>query len=453
MLKFKNSAEFIRIGKNLLHLALPMGLTQFIAVGSGFICMAMVATLGRNVLAASALIFSARISILIMGASLLFSLGILIGRMLGEGNHSRIGNFMQQAWLTALLISLPLMLIFWHIPNILSFTGQSKPLVAIVRIFFHANIWNVTPFLLSVCNQQLLYATRNQRIDLIANVLGVLVLLITCFLLIFGKLGIPKLGVSGFAYALNLQGWFYFGFTTLIISYHHYFKKFILFKWQIGEGWRHFWQMLTIGWPISFQICSEMFSFLVSTTMVGWLGLNSLAAYQVTIQYIILLLIPIFALSQASGILISHTAGEKKFAEIKILGKVSLAITFIITSMVAGLFLLFPEKLASLYLHTQDAKNPTIIHLIILLFAISAATQLFDGFRNVLTGMLRGLFDTRFPMYVGILSIWLLGIPLGYFLAFTLHLGVIGISLGYAGGMMIGALILIKRWRKHVQGF
>src|SRR3990167_6811644 len=174
-----NNLSLKKISKELFFLALPMTFTQLIVVSSGFLSMAMLSSLGPDVLAASALIFSSRISIIIIGCSILFSLSILIGHAYGERKYKRIGNFMQQGWLLALLLSLPIMIMFWNMHLILNFFGQSKKITDIVQQFFHANIWNVVPFMLSVCNQQMCYGIRKQRIDLIANMLGVTVLLIS----------------------------------------------------------------------------------------------------------------------------------------------------------------------------------------------------------------------------------------------------------------------------------
>lgn len=446
--EFNHQSNFIELSKRLFSVALPMAVTQLITMGSGFLCMVMMAKLGRDVLAASALIFSIRISVLIIGASILFSLSMLIGRAYGEKEYLRIGNFMQQGWLVGAFISIPIMLIFWHIDTILTLFGQPKPSIQIAQLFFHANIWNVAPFLLSICNQQLCYGTRKQKLDLMANLIGVIVLLISAYLFILGKFGFPQLGVKGLAYAMNLQGWFYFLFTSYIIFSSDHFKRFSLFNFRIKQNWHCFIKMFNIGWPIFFQMGGEMLSFAFTTTMVGWLGMKALAAYQVIIQYVFLVIIPLFALSQASGVLISHACGEEKFHEVKNLGHASILFSLIITVIVMLIFLLIPKELAAIYLNIKDTANAEIVHLIILLFAITAISQIFDGIRNVLTGMLRGLFDTRFPMLAGLLAIWLIGIPLGYFLAFILKWGVVGIAIGSACGMLVGMLFLIYRWHK-----
>lgn len=445
----QRSVHFRRISKELCYLALPMMITQLITIGSGFAAMMMLSALGHDVLAASALIFSIRISLLITCSSILFSLSVLIGHAFGQKEYLRIGNFMQQGWALGILISLPMMLVFWNIGSILLYLGQSKTLVQIVETFFHANVWNVLPFLLAVSNQQLCYGTRKQTIDLIGNLIGIIILLSSSYLLIFGNLGFPALEVKGFAYALDLQGWSYFFFTSIVIITNKFFKKFELFTYRFHRSFLDFIQMLKIGWPIAMQIGGEMLSFFVSATFVGWLGISSLAAYQVVTQYLFLVMVPLFALSQASGIMIGEARGEKNTLKIKQVGNAAVLFSLTITAIFAIICMGFPKYLASFYFDVNNSLNQETLQFVILLFAVCVLQQLFDAVRNVLTGSLRGLFDTRYPMFIGLSAIWLIGIPVGYLLAFHYHLGVVGIIIGSTIGMLIGMLFLTYRWRQQ----
>jgi len=81
---------------HVIQLSLPMSITQLITMGSGFLCMTMLAKLGHEVLAASALIFSISMAVQMVSVSLLFSLSILIGHRFGERDYLSIGSLLQQ---------------------------------------------------------------------------------------------------------------------------------------------------------------------------------------------------------------------------------------------------------------------------------------------------------------------------------------------------------------------
>jgi len=120
----------------------------------------------------------------------------------------------------------------------------------------------------------------------------------------------------------------------------------------------------------------------------------------------------------------------------------------IASSIVAVAFLALPKTLAAFYMNVNDPENAATLHLAILIFLIIAFSQIFDAVRNVLIGILRGLFDTRFPMYMSLLTIWVVGMPLSYILAFPLHFGAIGFVIGGMLGMLGGVTVMIYRWYK-----
>ncbi len=436
----------IKPGKRIIALALPMAGSQFVSVASGFLCMAMLAALGHDVLAASALIFSTQLSIIVSGMSILFSLSVLVGHAHGAEDHLAVGNYLQQSWTLSLLISIPIMFLFWHIDAVLIFFGQSKEMASIVHAYFHAYVWTVLPWFLTTCNMQFGYGIHKKALIVTTSALSVIVLLIAAYTLIFGKFGMPKLGVAGLGYASCIQSSFFFIVTTLFFYHDKSFTRFELFRYRVHQNLSYFAKMFKLGWPICVQMSGEMFSFFVSGIMIGWIGTTALAAFQIINQYYMLIVIPIFSLSQASGILVGHACGAEQFSDVKKLAYASIKIVLVASSIVALIFLFFPKSLAAFYMSVNDPANAATLHLTILLFIIIAFSQMFDAVRNVLIGILRGLFDTHFAMYTSLLTIWIIGMPLSYLLAFPLHLGAVGFVIGGMLGMLGGVTILACRW-------
>lgn len=448
-----SNADFWTISKRIFSLALPMAGSQLINVASGFLCMAMLAQLGHDVLAASALIFSTQISIMVSGMAILFSLSVLVGHAYGGKEYAKIGNYVQQGWTLSILISIPIMILFWNINTLLLFFGQSPQIAEIVKTYFHAYMWGVIPGFLACCNQQFGYGIQRKMLMVLSSVLSIIVLLMTAYAFIFGKLNFPALGVAGLGYAIAIQYTAFFLFTTVYFYLDENFSKFELFKYRVHQHWNHLVEMFQIGWPICVQVGGEMLSFFVSGIMIGWLGTTALASFQIVNQYYFLIVIPVFTLAQASGILVGHARGAEQYHEIKKLSHASIAIALLICVFVAATFLLFPTALASFYINVNDPANEPTLHLTILIFAILAFSQIFDNLRNTLVGLLRGLFDTRFPMYMSLVTIWLVGMPLSYLLAFPFHFGVGGFVMGGLLGMLSGVMVMLYRWHKISKKF
>jgi MATE family multidrug resistance protein len=387
------------------------------------------------------------------GMAILFSLSVLVGHAYGAQAYKSIGNYVQQAWTLGIAISLPLIILFWYMDAILAHLGQSKELVQIVRDYFHAYVWAVVPAFLTCCNQQFGYGIHKKTLILVTSILSVVVLLISAYGLIFGHFGLPKLGVAGLGYASAIQATFFFVVTTIIFRMDKSFERFELFRYRVHHNLEHFTQMLSIGWPICVQMGGEMLSFFVGGIMIGWLGTSALAAFQVVNQYYFLIVIPVFSLAQASGILIGHQRGANQLKEIKKISQASIAITLGVSLIVALGFLLCPKFLASFYINIADPANAKTLKLTVLIFMVIALSQALDNVRNVLIGILRGLFDTRFPMYMSVVTIWLLGMPCSYILAFPLHLGVIGFVIGGAVGMLGGVLLMAYRYHWQIKNY
>lgn len=115
--------------------------------------------------------------------------------------------------------------------------------------------------------------------------------------------------------------------------------------------------------------------------------------------------------------------------------------------LLAGLiFLLVPRPLIELY-----TADPRVLALGPSLLLIAAAFQVFDGIQTICTGALRGLGETRIPMYANFVGYWLLGLPLGLLLCFTLHWGIHGIWTGLTLALIVISLTLLLRWSREAR--
>lgn len=297
------------------------------------------------------------------------------------------------------------------------------------------------------------YSVHKKKLMLFISTMSAAVLVITAYILILGKIGMPKMGIAGLGVATAVQYSFFFIVTTLVFYYEKSFSQFTLFQYRAHQHLGHFTQMLKIGWPMTVQMGGEMLSFFVSAIMIGWLGTTALAAFQIVNQYYALIVIPIFSLSQASSILVGHAYGAKQFHKIKKLSESSIKIVLAASLMVTLIFLIFPKNLAMLYMDVNNPANAATLHLTILIFAIIAFSQIFDAVRNILIGILRGLFDTRFPMIMSLLTILAIGMPLSYILAFPLNFGAVGFVIGGMVGMFGCVVAVGWRWYERVKEY
>lgn len=429
-----------------LSMAWPIAGARLIVAINNFLGLLLVAMQGHDALAAAGLIFPTVTAINIIVASILLSLSSIISRAFGAGDFLKIGAVVQQGWLLSVLLMLPSLLLLWFIKPILLAFGQDPGLVGIVQQYFHAYIWGVVPMFFNITNQQLAVGVGQQRLAMSSTLMGSLIGLAIAYVLSFGCFGLPKLGVAGVGLGMAAQIWVGLIYLQYYFWRDRFFVQFELYRWRIRASLAYLKQIFLLGWPIMVQVGGELSSWFLMTLFIGWLGETALAAQQITGQFSMLVIIPVFGFAQASGVLVGQAAGAKRYEEVGRLGRVNIGIGIVFTLIVGLIFISMPKLLSSVYLNIHDPANAETLSLVKWLFVIAAVNLFFDSMRNIITGALRGLYDNRYPMYVSLIVIWLIGVPLGYVFAFHLHWGVFGTSIGGGIGYAIGAALLMWRW-------
>lgn len=120
-------------------------------------------------------------------------------------------------------------------------------------------------------------------------------------------------------------------------------------------------------------------------------------------------------------------------------------------ALAAGVMWLAPESLIQFFIDINAPENRAVIITATQFLFFAALFQITDGAQAVAAGMLRGLYDTRTPMLLALLGYWVLGVPIGAFLAFVLDMEGVGIWIGFVTGLSVVAVLLTLRWWRHGQ--
>ncbi|MCH9644126.1 MAG: MATE family efflux transporter [Gammaproteobacteria bacterium] len=439
--------------KRISKLAVPMMGGRLFNMLGGFVAMIMVAHLGHLQLAASALILSAQITPFVIFMAILFSIGVVAGQYHGAKEYKKIGKLLQQGCLLGVLLSIPLGIIYWYMGPFLLLVGQNPHLVVFLNEYFHLLAWFAPVVIIVVCFAQFCYGVLRQNIALMSNVIGFAVSVPVAYLFIFGKYGCPHMGVAGMALALVAQSVVQAIYFLVVIYFDKRLAHFEVFNKHQHRGLEGVKQLFTIGWPMCIQFGGELIGWFVIAILVGLLGERDLAAYQVVQQFMVIIFVPIFSVAEAGGILVGHEVGAKQYNLLRRVGHIAIGLTASILSVVMLLFIFIPKPLASLYMNIHDPALAHTVHLIVWLFFINAFVLLLDAERAVISGLLRGLFDTQYAMYVGIIFAWVVSIPLGYVLAFYAHLQVWGFAISSGATFIIACALLYRHWLRRVREY
>jgi MATE family multidrug resistance protein len=204
--------------------------------------------------------------------------------------------------------------------------------------------------------------------------------------------------------------------------------------------------LIRIGWPISAATIAEVSLFLGASVMMGWLGTIPLAAHGIALQLTAITFMIPLGLSHAATVRVGHAFGAGDHLGAGRAGYAAVIIIAVTATLSAIMFLLIPEPLVRLYLDSANEDSQAVLAYGVSLLFIAALFQVMDSMQVILIGNLRGLKDTKVPMYIAVFSYWMVGIPSAYLLAFTFGLEGVGLWIGLAIGLIAASSLLFWRF-------
>jgi multidrug resistance protein, MATE family len=273
---------------------------------------------------------------------------------------------------------------------------------------------------------------QSQEKTVSANVVALIGAGINIFLnfaFVFGMFGFPELKENGLAWA-SLTIRLLMAFGLFAFTY-----KFWKTSWKMD--WVLMRSLAKLGLPITLMFFLEIMAFCSVTLFVGKFDEIQVAANNLALNVGSLAFMIPLSISSAVAVKVGHAYGEKNYPNLLTFSRVSLFTSFCCTLVVGSLLYLFSHAVAAFYTHDL----PVIEWAKKLIFWV-ACFQLFDGTQVTLGGILRGLSVTR-PASISIfIGYWLIGIPLGYYLAFHSGLEAQGFWIGLAISLALVALML-----------
>ncbi|MBD2559303.1 MULTISPECIES: MATE family efflux transporter [Nostoc] len=440
-----NSKVFLE-AQACLKLAIPLAAAQLSEIATSFTDTVMMGLLGSKTLAAGALGFTTYIALLWMSSGMVSAVGVLVAIAFGADQLQRIRNIACQGlWLTVPL-SIPMMLLLWNMTPILLHLGQQESNVLLSQSYLRAIVWGFPALIGFSVLKNLVSALNRPQLIIVIMVIGVVVNAIANYILMFGKLGLPALGLAGIGWASTLTLWIQFVAGMSVISLDKELRTYQLF----GNWYRFntlvFSEIIKIGLPIAFLFAIEISLNTFITYLIGYLGTVPLAAHQIAIQTAQIVFMVPLGISYATTMRVGQKLGENDPKGVRRAGFVGMALGAIFVSIVALIFCVFPNSIAEIYLDPQNPENAEVVKLAITLLVLAAAYQIFDGTQVIAGGALRGLKDTRVPLLIGLLSYWAIGLGSGYLMGIYWHWGSVGLWFGLVLGILSAAMSLIWRF-------
>ena len=306
--------------------------------------------------------------------------------------------------------------------------------------------WALLPFLAFSTLRNFMSALERPVWAVVVMLLAIPFNLLAGWVLIFGKLGMPALGLLGAGLASTLSSCFLFLSLLAVILIDRRFRRYrVMGRFWTGDRGRHR-AVWALGLPIAITVGFETTVFNASALLMGLIGRDSLAAHAVAIQIAALLFMVPMGIGQAATVRVGLAQGRGDAAEIGRAGWLALLLGFGFALAAAILLITVPRLLIGAFLDLNDPANARTAALAVSFLAVAALFQLVDATQAVAAGVLRGLHDTKVPMIFALIGYWIIGVGVGTVLAFPLGMKGLGIWLGLASGLGAVALLLLIRW-------
>ena len=358
-------------------------------------------------------------------------------------------TFRAGLWLIALAMP-PYWLLLWHVGAMMRAFGISPELAGQGQTFLRAYMWCAAPWLMFQLLRNFVSALERPRVVLWLSLTGIAVNALLSWSLIFGHLGLPRLGLVGGGLGSTFTWLILCGALILVTAIDRRFRRFHLF----GHWWRFDAQrtlaMVRLGGPIGLTMALEMGVFALAAYFMGWIGAPAVAAHAVALQLAALTFMVPLGLGQAATVRVGLALGRRDPAGITRAGWTAWTIGVGFMAAMALLMWSIPRELIGLFLKDVPA-NAMVIALAVSFLRVAAAFQLVDGAQVIGAGMLRGLHDTRWPLLFALVGYWVVGLGIGLWLAFARDWKGVGIWVGLASGLAAVAALMLARWTLREQ--
>ncbi len=423
----------------LLRLAGPVVLSQFASNALSLIATAVIGRLGTAELAAAAYANAAYYLVFIMLTGVMLSVAPRVAQAHGAGQPEGVARALHGGLRLALLLTAVALPLMWGVAALLPHVAPAGIRADLAADFLRVYSLGMLPTLAFTALRGSFEGTGRPRVVTGIAFGGLLWAALLSPSLAFGWGPLPRWGLLGAAAASASAAWV-MALALWPLALRHVGRADLR-----GTG-REVRALFGLGWPIGLTLGAEGGMFTVTTLLMARFGPDVLAAHNVTLQAITAIFMIPLGIASATGVRVGHAAGAGHWAGARRAGLLGLGLATAVMLGFAALELLAPRVVLGVFVNVRDPQNAQLLATATLFLSIAALFQTVDGLQVTSNGALRGLQDTRVPLYVSLVAYWVVGLGLGSLLAFGLGVGARGLWFGLTAGLIFAAAALVWRF-------
>ncbi len=424
-----------------LIIFLPIFVTQVSMAATGFFDTVMSGQVSYYDLAGVAIGSNLWLPVFTGIGGVLSGITPILAQLHGAGRKDKMPFFVIQGLYLALALALLVVAggaaVLGPILNLMDL----EPVVhRIADQFLVALAIGICPLFLAVVLRNFIDALGYTRITMLITLCAVPINIFLNYLLIPGNYGFPRLGGVGAGYASALTYWCLVVISIGVIHFVQPFREYRIFGSFARISFTAWRELLTVGVPIGLSIFFEVSIFGVVALLMAEYGTAVIAAHQAAINFAGLVYMVPLSIGITLTIVVGFEVGARRYADARAYSYLGMKIAIAVACLFAASLSFFNSAIAGLY-----SEEPPVHELIRNFLIYAIFFQLSDAIAAPIQGALRGYKDVRVTMVTAVLSYWVIGMPVGYFLAKYSSLQAYGYWVGFIAGLAVGAVILLLR--------
>ena len=429
---------------SLLMMGAPILVGQLGMVATGILDAIMVGRYSTESLAAASFVIN--IFNLVNVASLGFSYGLtpIIATAFGRGDNAAIGRSLLNGVSLNLLFGVAATMAMTGFYFAIESMGQPVELYPLIKPYYITFLLSMLPMIYVNALRQFTDGVTDTPTAMWIILGGNALNVAGNYLLIYGKLGLPELGLFGAGVSTLATRLLMAAAYTVTVARRGRYAPYVAAMRSARVEWRVMRGVLATSAPISVQMGLETAAFTAAGIMVGWIGTVALAASQVMLTIGSFGFMIYYGIAAATSIRIANFNGAGDRQALRRCSLAGYHLNLASAVAVGVVFYLLCEPVIRLF--TRDAAVvATSLTLVwpLIIYQFGDATQ--AAYSNAL----RGIADVKPVMRISAVAYVVVGLPVSYLLAFPLGLGVVGIFLSFSVPLMLAGGLFIHRFYTH----
>lgn len=432
--------------KALVSLGLPIVIGQIGVIILGFADTLMIGHHSTAELGAASFVNNVFNLAIIFSTGFSYGLTPIVGGLFGTSQYAPAGQALRNSLLAnslvAFLITLCMSVLYWNVESL----GQPEELIPLIKPYYLVLLASLVFVMLFNCFKQFTDGITDTRTAMWILLGGNVLNIFGNYLLIYGKCGLPELGLLGAGISTL------FSRMVMVVVFVCIFlrsSRFVRYKvgfFRMGWSKAMFCRLNGLGWPIAFQMGMETASFSLSAIMIGWLGTIALASHQVMLAISQFTFMMYYGMGAAVAVRVSNFNGQRDIVNVRRAAYAGFHLMMALGAVLSLIVFLFRNQLGNWF--TDSPEVVTMVTSLIVPFLIY---QFGDGLQITFANALRGISDVKPMMLIAFIAYFVISLPVGYLCGFVLDWGIVGVWMAFPFGLTSAGWMLWWRFRSMTQ--